>query len=153
MSTPKEVKITELTGIVRYEGTFSSLAAFFLSPEGKRVDEEHLCRRGKGTLYEKETGFAVRYTADSQPTVLSCEKELFSMEHNGNLLRFREKKEQSFRFRTAFGEMDAAIYTLSTSLKEKSGSMLFTAEYYLLLSGMVQKNVTSVKIDKEKTLC
>lgn len=138
----KNVKITvrHTSKIERYEGTFPSLSAFFLSQHPLVADTERLEEGGRGETADTSF-FSVSYrTAEGHPSFLSLVGDTLSFRRGLSEMCFEKGKFTSFTYRTGYGELETEAFTDALSLKEKDGRWLLSLAYYARMGSMVQRN-------------
>lgn len=143
-----KAKVLQRSKITRYDGTFSSLSAFLLSPAPSVVDTESADGRGEGTLSLADDVFSLNYKEEESGIAVSLEREgdAVTVKRGGATLMFRMGKKTSFDYRTAYGVLPMEAYTEEVTLQEKGNIRLFTLVYTAVFGGMAQKNEMRFKI-------
>lgn len=132
---------------MRYEGEFSTLSAFRLSPAVKEADRETTEARGTGEATFTEDGVTLAYREEEGVSVsVVLAGDTLAVTRGGAVLRFVRGSMTKFVYRTAYGELPTEAYCEELSLQRKGCAALLSLSYVAVLGGMAQKNSIRFKI-------
>lgn len=143
-----KANVLQRSRILRYEGEFSDLSAFFLCPSPQVCDSETSEIRAVGTLALAEDGLTLSYREEESGISVLLQKtgDEITIKRGGAMLVFRVGKKTDFVYRTAYGEIPTEAYTEEITMKGKDNTFLLTLTYTATLGGMAQKNEMRFKI-------
>lgn len=146
----KAMKATVLqrSRITRYDGTFSSLSAFLMSPSPVPTDTETADVRGDGAITLQNDDFVLTYKEEESRVTVKVEKagDTLTITRGGCLLTFRVGARTAFEYRTPYGTLPTEAYTEELLMQEKVSTRLVTLIYTAVFGGMAQKNEMRFKI-------
>ncbi len=136
------------SSIVRYEGTYSSLSAFMLSPSPRESDKEDMMSSLQGSFTGDATAFTLSYREENGTSALLEYREgTLRFCRGGTEAVFIKGKTTSFSHFAGYGSLLHTVYTTRIDVSERQGKYLLTLSYMAHISGMVQKNTMMWKIN------
>ena len=142
-----KANVLQRSSIVRYDGTFDSLAAFRLSP-AREADKESNEVRGGGDVTFLDGDDLVLTYREEEGVGVKVEKtgDRLTVTRGGTLLEFRLGSVTAFTYRTSYGTLPTEALCEELTLQRREHTALLTMTYLATVGGMAQRNTMRFKI-------
>lgn len=148
-----KIIVTQSTSILRYDGTYPSIPAFFMASTHREADRERVSAQGEGQGEINADGISLCYTETSGGTRVSVslsykDGELTVM-RGGSEMRFLRGATTRFSYSVGYGYLPMTVYTQELTRQDKGGSHLLHLAYLSVTDGMVSRTEIRFKLDEK----
>ena len=148
-----KIIVTQSTSILRYDGTYPSIPAFFMSPSPVEADRERVSAQGEGQGEITEDGISLCYTETSGGTrvtvSLSYRDGELTVMRGGSEMRFLRGATTRFSYSVGYGYLPMTVYTQELTRQDKGGSHLLHLAYLSVTDGMASRTEIRFKLDEK----
>ena len=146
-----KAKVLQRSRILRYEGSFPTLSAFFLSPSPVVADSETVEMHGDGSCTESGEAVSLSYREEESGVSVAVEKNgnELTIVRDGSPLVFRVGETTSFHYSPTCGTFLIEAYTDALTVQRKGDALLLTLSYTAAMGGMAQRTEMRFKIIKK----
>ena len=142
-----KANVLQRSSIVRYDGSYGTLAAFRLSP-ARPTDRESTEVRGTGdVLFHEGEDLTLTYREEEGVSV-KVEKtgNRLTITRGGAVLAFLFGGVTEFTYRTSYGTLPTEALCEELALQKRGATALLTLTYLAVVGGMAQRNTVRFKI-------